>query len=429
MGKVTGFLEIDRQVHKYQPASDRIRHFREFTLPMSDKEVEKQAARCMDCGVPYCHGPTGCPVHNQIPDWNDLVYNGDWEAAIRNLHSTNNFPEFTGRVCPAPCEEACTLNLEDIPVAIKTIEQALADKAYETGFIRPFPPESKTGKRVAIIGSGPAGMAAAQQLGRVGYSQAIVLPNSLKSALVPAFAGIPTRTGFRGEMRYWLINDMRMLSKRRLPLTVQRFVALGRAWNQPLPDPLPRPRLVADAANQARLRETLELAGDRRAVAFMPGAEYGPAKQWPLEHFAAVARELTARGIAVWILGSAKDAEAGEAIARGLPGVRNLAGRTSLGDAVDLLALCEGAVTNDSGLMHVAAALDVPLVAIFGSSSPGHTPPLAEPDRVAIRYLGLECSPCFKRTCPLGHLRCLTEITPASVLDALAGLGVAQPGH
>ncbi|MGB3899174.1 MAG: glutamate synthase subunit beta [Mesorhizobium sp.] len=169
MGKVTGFLEIDRQVHKYQPASDRIRHFREFTLPMSDKEVEKQAARCMDCGVPYCHGPTGCPVHNQIPDWNDLVYRGDWEQAIRNLHSTNNFPEFTGRICPAPCEEACTLNLEDIPVAIKTIEQALADKAYELGFIRPYPPLQKTGKRVAIIGSGPAGMAAAQQLGRAGH--------------------------------------------------------------------------------------------------------------------------------------------------------------------------------------------------------------------------------------------------------------------
>ena len=169
MGKVTGFLEIDRQVHKYQPASDRVRHFREFTLPMSDKEVEKQAARCMDCGVPYCHGPTGCPVHNQIPDWNDLVYKGDWDDAIRNLHSTNNFPEFTGRICPAPCEEACTLNLEDIPVAIKTIEQALADKAYETGHIRPHPPERKTGKRVAIIGSGPAGMAAAQQLGRAGH--------------------------------------------------------------------------------------------------------------------------------------------------------------------------------------------------------------------------------------------------------------------
>ncbi len=169
MGKVTGFLEIDRQVHKYQPASDRIRHFREFTLPMSDKEVEKQAARCMDCGIPFCHGPTGCPVHNQIPDWNDLVYAGDWDAAIRNLHSTNNFPEWTGRICPAPCEEACTLNLEDIPVAIKTVEQAIADKAYENGYVRPYPAERKTGKTVAIIGSGPAGMAAAQQLGRAGH--------------------------------------------------------------------------------------------------------------------------------------------------------------------------------------------------------------------------------------------------------------------
>jgi len=169
MGKVTGFLEIDRQVQKYQPASDRIRHFREFTLPMSDKEVEKQAARCMDCGVPYCHGPTGCPVHNQIPDWNDLVYNGDWEGAIRNLHSTNNFPDWTGRICPAPCEEACTLNLEDIPVAIKTVEQAIADKAYELGHIRPQPAATKSGKKVAIIGSGPAGMAAAQQLARAGH--------------------------------------------------------------------------------------------------------------------------------------------------------------------------------------------------------------------------------------------------------------------
>lgn len=169
MGKVTGFLEIDRQVAKYQPASDRIRHFREFTIPMSDSEVAKQAARCMDCGIPFCHGPTGCPIHNQIPDWNDLVYNGDWEEAIRNLHSTNNFPEFTGRICPAPCEEACTLNLEDIPVAIKTVEQALADKAYEMGYVVPRPAERKTGKSVAVIGSGPAGMAAAQQLARAGH--------------------------------------------------------------------------------------------------------------------------------------------------------------------------------------------------------------------------------------------------------------------
>jgi heptosyltransferase II len=269
-----------------------------------------------------------------------------------------------------------------------------------------------------------------RELSQIGYSQAIVLPNSLKSALVPAFAGIPTRTGFRGEMRYWFINDMRMLSKRRLPLTVQRFVALGRAWNQPLPDPLPRPQLVADAQNQTRLRNAFGLAEGKRAVAFMPGAEYGPAKQWPLEHFATVARELVARGIEVWVVGSGKDAAAGDAIMQTAgDGVRNLCGQTTLGDAVDLLAMCEAAVTNDSGLMHVAAALDVPLVALFGSSTPEHTPPLAAPERVAVRYLALDCSPCFQRTCPLGHLRCLTEITPASVLDALADLGVAKPGR
>ncbi len=169
MGKVTGFLEIDRQVQKYRPASDRVRHFGEFTIPMSDDEVTKQAARCMDCGIPYCHGDTGCPVHNQIPDWNDLIYSGDWEAAVADLHSTNNFPEFTGRICPAPCEEACTLNLEDEPVAIKTVEQAIADKAYSMGLIKPQVPTTKTGKKIAIIGSGPAGMAAAQQLVRVGH--------------------------------------------------------------------------------------------------------------------------------------------------------------------------------------------------------------------------------------------------------------------
>jgi glutamate synthase (NADPH/NADH) small chain len=169
MGKVTGFLEIDRQDQKYQPASDRIRHFREFTLPLPEPEVKRQAARCMDCGIPYCHGPTGCPVHNQIPDWNDLVYSGDWEEAARNLHSTNNFPEFTGRICPAPCEEACTLNLEDSPVAIKTVEQAIADKAWAEGWIKPEIAPVRTGKRVAIIGAGPAGMAAAQQLARTGH--------------------------------------------------------------------------------------------------------------------------------------------------------------------------------------------------------------------------------------------------------------------
>ena len=169
MGKVTGFLEYDRQEQKYQLAGDRVRHFGEFTLPLDDSDLRKQAARCMDCGIPYCHGPSGCPVHNQIPDWNDLVFQNDWEEAARNLHSTNNFPEFTGRTCPAPCEEACTLNLENAPVAIKTIEQAIADKAWEMGWVNPEPPEILTGKRVAVVGSGPAGLAAAQQLARVGH--------------------------------------------------------------------------------------------------------------------------------------------------------------------------------------------------------------------------------------------------------------------
>ncbi|MFS8037330.1 glutamate synthase subunit beta [Xanthobacter sp. AM11] len=169
MGKVTGFLEIDRREQKYQPASDRIRHFREFTLPLPDAEVVNQAARCMDCGIPFCHGPNGCPVHNQIPDWNDLIYRGEWEEAARNLHSTNNFPEFTGRVCPAPCEEACTLNLEDMPVTIKTVEQAIADKAWKMGWIKPEPAAVKTGRKVAVVGSGPAGLAAAQQLARAGH--------------------------------------------------------------------------------------------------------------------------------------------------------------------------------------------------------------------------------------------------------------------
>ncbi|HEY7384467.1 MAG TPA: NAD(P)-binding protein, partial [Beijerinckiaceae bacterium] len=169
MGKVTGFLEYDRQEQKYQLAADRIRHFREFTLAVDEGDLRKQAARCMDCGIPFCHGPTGCPVHNQIPDWNDLVYSDDWFEAQRNLHSTNNFPEFTGRICPAPCEEACTLNLENQPVTIKNIEQAIADKAWEMGWVKPEPAEVTTGKRVAVIGSGPAGLAAAQQLARVGH--------------------------------------------------------------------------------------------------------------------------------------------------------------------------------------------------------------------------------------------------------------------
>ena len=167
MGKITGFLEFERDDRDYQPVAERVLHWREFVLPQDADTTRKQAARCMDCGVPYCH--TGCPVNNQIPDWNDLVYAGDWQEAARNLHSTNNFPEVTGRVCPAPCEAACTLNIEDIPVTIKSIECAIADRAFESGWIKPEPPTSKTGKRVAIVGSGPAGLACAQQLARAGH--------------------------------------------------------------------------------------------------------------------------------------------------------------------------------------------------------------------------------------------------------------------
>ena len=167
MGKVTGFIEIERHDRTYKSASDRIRNYEEFVIPLEERDLERQAARCMDCGIPFCHN--GCPVNNQIPDWNDLVYQSDWEQASHNLHSTNNFPEFTGRICPAPCEAACTLNIDDTPVTIKTIECAIVDRAWEEGWITPEVSETRTGKKIAVVGSGPAGMAAAQQLARVGH--------------------------------------------------------------------------------------------------------------------------------------------------------------------------------------------------------------------------------------------------------------------
>jgi glutamate synthase (NADPH/NADH) small chain len=175
LGKITGFLEYPREDRDYQPVAERIRHWREFVLPLPEKELVTQAARCMNCGVPYCQGTgslapgtPGCPVNNQIPDWNDLVYAGNWEEAARNLHSTNNFPEVTGRVCPAPCEASCTLNIDENPVTIKSIECAIADRAIVQG-LRPEPPIERTGKKVAIVGSGPAGLACAQQLARAGH--------------------------------------------------------------------------------------------------------------------------------------------------------------------------------------------------------------------------------------------------------------------
>jgi glutamate synthase (NADPH/NADH) small chain len=167
MGKITGFLEIDRVDRDYLPVEERLKNYNEFVIPLGDKGTRDQAARCMDCGVPYCHN--GCPVNNQIPDWNDLVYKGDWLKALKNLHSTNNFPEFTGRICPAPCEASCTLNIPDTPVNIKSIECAIVDKGFENGWITPQVNAVKTGKKVAVVGSGPAGMAAAQQLARAGH--------------------------------------------------------------------------------------------------------------------------------------------------------------------------------------------------------------------------------------------------------------------
>ncbi len=167
MGKITGFMEFERADRACEPVETRIKHWREFVQAMPEPEIKNQAARCMDCGIPYCH--TGCPIHNQIPDWNDLVFHSDWQRAAQNLHSTNNFPEMTGRVCPAPCEAACTLNIENVPVAIKSIECAIADRAIAQGWVGPQPAEVPTGKRVAVVGSGPAGLAAAQQLARVGH--------------------------------------------------------------------------------------------------------------------------------------------------------------------------------------------------------------------------------------------------------------------
>jgi len=176
MGKTTGFVEIKRQNRTYRPVTDRIRHFEEFTIPLEDAELCKQAARCMDCGIPFCHD--GCPLHNVIPDWNDLTYREHWRAALQTLHSTNNFPEFTGRLCPAPCEASCTLNITDEPVTIKSIECAIIDKGWAQGWIQPEIPAHRTGRRIAIVGSGPAGLACAQQLARAGHDVVVYEKNS-----------------------------------------------------------------------------------------------------------------------------------------------------------------------------------------------------------------------------------------------------------
>ena len=256
----------------------------------------------------------------------------------------------------------------------------------------------------------------ARELAR--YDRAIVLPNTFKSALIPWFARIPKRIGYIGELRYGLLNAARPLDTVGLPLIAERYAALAQPRHEPFQRPLPQPRLqVADASRRATLAR-FGLVMDRPPVAFAPGAEYGPAKRWPARHFAELARILAARGAQVWLMGSKNDAPITAQIQE-LSGQAciDFAGRTTLDEAIDLMACATRVVTNDSGLMHVAAALDRPTAAIFGSSSPDFTPPLSSQARVIT--LKLSCSPCFKRVCPLGHTNCLVTLEPARVLASL----------
>lgn len=256
------------------------------------------------------------------------------------------------------------------------------------------------------------------------YDQAIVLPNSFKSALIPFWAKIPLRTGYVGEWRWGLLNDARRLDKTRLPMTVQRFIALGLGKDSALPSAPPRPNLAVTGSGVEMALARLSL--ERPAaplLALCPGAEYGPAKRWPVEYYAEIARAKLAQGWQVWLFGSEKDSEITAAL-RALAGAEcvDLAGRTTLAEAIDLLSLADLAVSNDSGLMHVAAALGRRLVAIYGSSDPGFTPPLS--NYAKVQWLGLSCSPCFQRECPLGHLNCLRELKPEQVVRAMGEVTV-----
>ncbi|HSI22702.1 MAG TPA: lipopolysaccharide heptosyltransferase II [Methylophilaceae bacterium] len=257
------------------------------------------------------------------------------------------------------------------------------------------------------------------------YDQAILLTNSLKSAIVPFFANIPKRTGFRGEMRYGLLNDIRQLDKAALPKTVDRFIALGMEQGQPNPEFLPQPSLTTSRQQGlAALAKQGHRAPRSPVLALCPGAEYGSAKRWPVEYFAEVAQWALGAGWEVWLFGSGKDVEVTQQIDT-LTANRclDLGGKTSLAEAIDLMALGTTAITNDSGLMHVAAALDIPLLSLFGSSDPHHTPPMST--KADALYLNLSCSPCFKRECPLGHFKCMRDMTPQMVISRLQAISHA----
>lgn len=254
------------------------------------------------------------------------------------------------------------------------------------------------------------------------YDQAIVLPNSLKSALVPFWANIPLRTGFTGEARVILLNDRRELDQQKLPMTVQRFVSLALPHDAALPDPLPVPELIANVEEREKTLAAMGLVvGDKPILALCPGAEFGEAKRWPEQHYADIASSWYARGWQVWLFGSENDRNVCDMI-EDLTNADclNIAGETSLQQAIDLMSLASMVLSNDSGLMHIAAALGLPTLAIYGSSDPGFTPPLS--DRAEVIRLGLDCSPCFERICPMGHLDCLTKLTPDRVLEAMDSL-------
>lgn len=259
------------------------------------------------------------------------------------------------------------------------------------------------------------------------YNQAIVLPNSWKSALVPYFAQIPLRTGFIGEWRFGLLNDARRLDKNKLPLMVERFAALAEDRGAELERPLPAPLLQVQMEQRTAVLAKFSLTLDKPVVVFCPGAEYGPAKRWPPHYFAELAQQLHAQGHAIWLIGSPKDKEvADKIIALGNQQVINLCGNTDLAEAIALMACADLVVSNDSGLMHIAAALNRPLLAIFGSSSPQFTPPLSE--RAQVLKLDLPCSPCFKRECPLGHFDCMLKLTPQEVARHISVLATPREG-
>jgi len=253
-----------------------------------------------------------------------------------------------------------------------------------------------------------------KQLQATRYDQAIVLPNSWKSALIPYFANIPLRTGFVGEMRFGLLNDVRKLNKSALPLMVERFLQLAEVKGKEITRPIAHPRLRVSEEQKRRVLERFNLSSDRPIVAFCPGAEFGPSKRWPVQYYAELAQSLFDEGYAIWLIGSPKDKEvADKIVALGNSHAVNLCGKTDLSDALALIANASLVISNDSGLMHISAALDRPMLAIFGSSSPRFTPPLSA--KAEVLRLDLPCSPCFKRECPLGHFNCMMQLAPQAV--------------